>query len=95
MEGAAPGLQTGFLAQEVEPLFPNWVNRRADGVKVLGLNGFESITVKALQELRQEKDQQITRLSEENALLRKIIDERLQREKEMNSRIERLERQLN
>ncbi len=69
------GRQTGFIAQEVEHIFPNWVQESsnqsgfagADGetlesYKILSITGFESLAVNALMELRQEKDRQIAHL---------------------------------
>lgn len=48
------GEQTGFLAQEVERVFPEWVETGADGYKRLSIRGFEALTVEALRELRSE-----------------------------------------
>jgi hypothetical protein len=76
-----PGVQTGMIAQEVERVFPEWVEQRADGYKSLGPRGFEALTVEALRELRAEKDAQIDRLDAEveslkaeNANLRARLD---------------------
>lgn len=51
------GRHTGFIAQEVEPLFPQWVYEDK-GTKMVAFKGFESMTVQALRELRTEKDEQ-------------------------------------
>jgi hypothetical protein len=48
------GEQAGFLAQEVERVFPEWVETGADGYKRLSIRGFEALTVEALRELRNE-----------------------------------------
>lgn len=64
--GAAPGLRTGFVAQEVEMVFPNWVGEK-DGYKTLAISGFEALTVESLRELRAEKDAQIAELKAQNA----------------------------
>lgn len=78
--GAAPGLRTGFIAQEVEAVIPQWVGE-AKGYKTLEISGFEAMAVEALRELRAEKDAQIEALrSEKNA----EIDE-------LRTRLERLE----
>ena len=58
------GLQTGFIAQEVEQVFPDWVLDAPDGFKAVGARGFESLTVQALRELRTEKDAQISTLEQ-------------------------------
>ena len=54
-----PGQQTGMIAQEVEKVFPDWVETAPDGMRRLSIRGFEALTVEALRELRTEKDEQI------------------------------------
>jgi hypothetical protein len=56
------GLHHGFIAQEVEPVFPNWVAKNTDGMLMVGPKGFESLAVQAFRELRAEKDAQIATL---------------------------------
>jgi hypothetical protein len=76
--GAAPGLQTGFVAQDVERVFPEWVST-VDGVsdipalKSVTIKGFEALTVEALRQLRAEKDSQIEALRAENDDLRRRL----------------------
>jgi hypothetical protein len=53
------GLRTGFIAQEMEKVYPEWVTQTADGMKAIGFSGFESVAVQALRELRAEKDAQL------------------------------------
>lgn len=72
----APGLQTGFIAQEVERVFPQWISDYV-GYKTIGIKGFEALTVEALRELRGEsalidagQSAQIAKLSAENAELK-------------------------
>ncbi len=57
------GVQTGFVAQEVEKIFPSWVGEGPDGFKSVSIYGFESLAVQALRELRAEKDAQIATLT--------------------------------
>lgn len=57
-----PGRQTGMIAQEVEKVFPEWVDEDEEGYKYVTFRGFEALTVEALRELRQEKDAQIKAL---------------------------------
>jgi len=75
-----PGRQTGFIAQEVEKIFPEWISDISltqDGLadpdlynfKTIGTRGFEALAVKALGELRTEKDAQIDALKEANSAL--------------------------
>ncbi len=73
------GVQNGFVAQQVEPIFPQWVKDGAslpttDGktstsYKSLSITGFESLTVAALKELRAEQAIQIQSLKAENTAL--------------------------
>lgn len=73
--GAAEGLQTGFVAQEVEEVFPDWVGEQADGTKTLTIKGFEALTVESIRELRDEKDAQIAELTEQLAALEAVLAE--------------------
>lgn len=62
-EGIATGLaragrHTGFVAQEVEPVFPEWVGE-GGGFKFVTEEGTTALLVEALRELRAEKDAQI------------------------------------
>ncbi|MCA9289990.1 MAG: tail fiber domain-containing protein [Phycisphaerales bacterium] len=65
-----PGTQTGFIAQEVEDAFPDWVSCRDDGYYSLEIRGFEALAVEALRDLRAEKDEEIAALRAENDELR-------------------------
>jgi hypothetical protein len=56
------GRHTGFIAQEVQQVFPDWVGHTADGYLSVGPQGFEAMTVEALRELRAEKDAEIADL---------------------------------
>ena len=50
--GNQAGTQTGFIAQEVETVFPKWVETTPDGFKGLCLPvGFSALTVEAIREL--------------------------------------------
>jgi len=59
------GERTGMIAQEVEQVFPDWVETGGDGFKRLTIRGFEALTVEALRELRREKDAQISALEKQ------------------------------
>lgn len=66
-----PGLpEAGFIAQEVEELFPEAVTEK-DGKKAIYYNQFGVIAVKAIQE----QQDQIEELKEEVARLRETVDE--------------------
>lgn len=85
--GAGAGRHTGFVAQEVEPVFPEWIGLSNDGLKTLNITGFEALTVESLRELRAEKDAQIEGLRAENRAKQIEIDE-------LKIRLERLEQRL-
>lgn len=57
------GLHLGFIAQEVQQVFPEWVSEGEDGYLMLSMRGFEAVAVRAMQEL-----------STENALLRAKLE---------------------
>ncbi|MEN1729084.1 MAG: tail fiber domain-containing protein, partial [Pseudomonadota bacterium] len=58
----ADGQRTGFLAQQVETVMPEWVGENADGVKFISPSGFEAMTVEALRELAERQDTLINNL---------------------------------
>ncbi len=56
------GERMGLIAQEVEKVFPDWVETGADGYKRVTVRGLEALVVEALRELRTEQGK---RLAEE------------------------------
>lgn len=64
-QGNMDGTYTGMIAQEVERVFPEWVQENADGYKTVTVIGFEGIVVEAMRELRDEKDEEIAALRAE------------------------------
>jgi hypothetical protein len=52
-----PGRQIGFIAQEVERVFPDWVTKAPDGYLRVGEHGTTALTVEALRELRSRNEQ--------------------------------------
>lgn len=64
------GRKTGFIAQEVERVFPEWVGNDAKGYRQLTIQGFEALTVEALRELKLSSDARIESLERDNAELR-------------------------
>jgi hypothetical protein len=68
-QGGMDGTYTGMIAQDVEPVFPEWIGEDANGYKTLTVIGFEGIVVEALRDLRAEKDAQIEALRSENQRL--------------------------
>ena len=76
------GLQTGFIAQEVEEVFPEWIRTRdnsaplkegesaePENIKTISITGFEALTVAAFRELRAEKNAEIANLKDANSAL--------------------------
>ncbi|MBI5525606.1 MAG: tail fiber domain-containing protein [Deltaproteobacteria bacterium] len=69
--GNLTGVRTGMLAQDVEKVFPEWVDTNAEtGYKQITYDGFEALTVEAVRELKVENDV----VKAENAELKKRID---------------------
>ena len=60
----------GWIAQDVDKVFPEWVSEAPDGMKMVTPVGFRALAVEALRELRAEKDAEIAKLARENAELR-------------------------
>jgi hypothetical protein len=83
-----PGRHTGFIAQQVQQIFPDWVGQTSDGYLAVGPKGFEAMTVEALRELRAEKDGELAELRSEKdteiAELRGRLDE-------LSARMDRLQ----
>lgn len=83
---ALPGLQIGLMADEVERVFPDWVSRDTDGMRMVTERSTTALMVEALRDLRAEKDEQIKRRDEKIELQGREIEElkaRLQRIEEM------------
>jgi trimeric autotransporter adhesin len=75
--GKAPfrtaGEHLGFIAQDVQQVFPNWVQPDPDGWLTLTMRGFEAVAVRALQELDAKQalaDAELANLRAENQQLR-------------------------
>jgi hypothetical protein len=66
-------LTLGFIAQEVEPLFPEVVGERA-GMKTLAYSELIPVTVGALQELNRKVDSENAALRAENAELKRRLE---------------------
>lgn len=64
--GAGPGSYVGFIAQDVEKVFPEWVETTPDGSKGVNPVGLEALLVEALRELTDRTE----RLESEVAALR-------------------------
>jgi len=87
-----PGVQIGMIAQEVEKVFPDWVDTAPNGMKRLSIHGFEALTVEALRELRAEKDAKISNLEKANAEMQKQLAVQKELNSQMVARFEALEK---
>lgn len=92
------GERMGLLAQEVEKVFPDWVESGADGYKRVTVRGLEALVVEALRQLRQE--QQSTDKENDAAIqeLNQKLEEQLKARdahiEALQERLERLEKTL-
>ncbi|MCP4442492.1 MAG: tail fiber domain-containing protein [Aureispira sp.] len=65
---------TGFVAQEVEPIFPNLVRDTDEGFKGLVYDGFAVISIKAIQELNEKMEGMQKELDELKALKKEVAE---------------------
>jgi hypothetical protein len=88
----APGRTVGFIAQDVEKVFPEWVNTDADGYRYITERGTTALMVEALRELRAEKDAQIAKLNADHeAELRELERQHREELAGLADRLARLE----
>jgi len=81
-----PGEHIGMVAQDVEQVFPSWVDTREDGYKTLTFRGFEAVAVEAVRELDTEVKEtaaRIEKLEQENAELKRSLEALMEK---LNSR---------
>jgi hypothetical protein len=50
------GTQQGFIAQEVEKVFPHWVTTGPDGFKTLSTRGLEPMLLESVRQLKLDND---------------------------------------
>jgi hypothetical protein len=81
-----PGRHIGMVAQDVEQVFPSWVDEGADGYRRVTFRGFEALAVEAVRELdaqvsasSQEALSRIEALERQNAELRNALREMSER----------------
>ena len=91
------GTQIGLIAQQVEKVFPEVVSTSADGgQKGLSCTGLNAVTIRAIQELKAQKDAEIAAIKMEQQRELAAIKTEQQRElaairAEMELRLARLE----
>ena len=69
--------QIGLIAQEVERVFPGWVDETGEGYKHVTVRGLTALVVEALRELRQRAEAESSALRRELAALRSERDAEL------------------
>jgi hypothetical protein len=74
-QGGLDGPQIGFVAQDVESVFPDWVGLDAEGFKTLTIRGFEALVVEALKELKAENERLSGQLKQLQELVRLKLPE--------------------
>jgi hypothetical protein len=84
MQGNLTGPQMGLIAQEVEEVFPEWVDTDPSGYKSLTVRGFEALVVEAFKEIKAENETLKTKLNTGNDELQSALEE-------LRARIEALE----
>jgi hypothetical protein len=50
------GTQIGFIAQDVEKVFPSWIRKDAEGFKAIDVHQLEALEVEAIRTLKNEND---------------------------------------
>ncbi|MFN0138101.1 MAG: tail fiber domain-containing protein, partial [Phycisphaerae bacterium] len=86
----SPDRQIGFIAQDVEPLFPSLVTR-GDDLMTLNYSGLSVVAIAALQEMKVEQDAANTQQGMEVAQLRSENDALLERIAALERRLARIE----
>jgi hypothetical protein len=89
-----PGERIGMVAQDIEKVFPDWIDSGPNGYKRVTYRGFEALTVEALRDLRDQEDREIVELRSENAALRQQIEQMHGENEAINRRLQRIEEAL-
>jgi hypothetical protein len=70
-------MHMGMVAQDVEQVFPSWVDTGKDGYKRLTFRGFEAVAVEAVRELDAKSNEATARIADlerQNVELRHAIE---------------------
>jgi hypothetical protein len=88
-QGGQTGTQTGFVAQQVEKSFPNWVSQDKDGTKGIVLPPMQlaAMTVESIRQLNDRANKAEARADKADAR----ADKAEAKNKDLDERIERLE----
>ena len=73
----------GFLAQEVEKLFPDFVFSSEDGIKGIAYHNFSVIAIKAIQEQQQLIDQQKQKIDQQQIQIDDILKQLRKKKKKI------------
>ena len=71
--GDNAGIQRGFVAQDYEKVFPEWVSTNKDGYKMITTTGLDSLEVESIRELKSQNDQLKRRLDTLEASRKVVI----------------------
>lgn len=87
------GTYMGFIAQDVQEIFPDWVNTRGDGTMVLKethytKNGMQALLVEAVRELHQKISAFMDETKSALASLTKRVDEMVNRQNKLEKMLE-------
>lgn len=83
---AKEGKHIGFIAQEVEKLFPFWVDTDKNGMKWLSTEGINAVFVQSIKELSSEGEKTLSRLQIIESHHR-IVETRVQELEKENSKL--------
>jgi hypothetical protein len=84
------GFYKGFIAQELETVFPEWVQEGEDGYKTIDTSELTTVLVEALKELKNEKDVEIYSLKEENKKQVELLNKQQQQFADLSAKVEQL-----
>jgi hypothetical protein len=73
-----PGERMGLIAQEVEKVFPDWVETGPNGYKRVTVRGLEALVVEALRQLRAEQNESRREQERQLAALKREKDAEIQ-----------------
>jgi hypothetical protein len=62
-ESRGKGTQMGFIAQDYEKVFPQWVVTDKDGYKAISTSGLQALTVESIRQLKADNDELRGRLA--------------------------------
>lgn len=90
------GVQTGFIAQEVDEVFPQWIDAPVGGGGYLTLTerGTTALLVEALRELRSEKDDQIAAQAQRIDALQTTVEVLQKQNREIEIRLAATEKAI-